>query len=54
MMFGKLNLFFGVIAGNMDLMINCYMVDKKICYDDVYILNNKGGMCFDCCLLVYL
>lgn len=47
MVLGKLNLFFGIIVGNMDLMINCYIFDKKLCYDDVYILNNEGGKCLD-------
>lgn len=54
MKLGKFNLYFGVIVGNMDFMINCYMFDKKFCYDDVYMLGNVGGKCFDCVVIVYL
>lgn len=53
MVLGKFNLFFGVIVGNMDLMINCYIVEKCMCYDDVYMLGNIGGKCFDCVVVVY-
>lgn len=54
MCLGKLNLFFGVIVGNMDLMINCYIVDCCLCYDDVYMLDNVVGKCLDCVILVYI
>lgn len=53
-MLGQFNLFFVVFVGNMDFMINCYIVDLKICYDDVYIFNNEGGKCFDWVVLIYI
>ena len=36
MVLGKPNLYFGVVAGNMDSMINRYTADKKIRHDDAY------------------
>lgn len=53
-MLGKLNLFYGVIVGNMDLMVNCYIVDCKICFDDVYMLNVELNKWLDCIVIVYV
>src|SRR5690606_36859495 len=43
MALGKPNLFFGVAAGNMDSMINCYTADRKPRSDDAYTPDGVAG-----------
>lgn len=54
MRLGKSNLFFGVIVGNMDSMINRYIVDRRLRYDDVYTSDNVAGKRSDRVILVYI
>ncbi|MFO6484037.1 hypothetical protein ACLBR5_07550 [Escherichia coli] len=50
---GKPNLFFGVTAGNMDLMINRYTADRRLRHDDAYTPDNVAGKRPDRATLVY-
>lgn len=53
MRLGKLNLFYGVTAGNMDSMINHYTADRKARHDDAYTPDNIAGKRPDRATLVY-
>ena len=50
---GRPNLFFGVISGNMDSMVNRYTADRKIRSDDAYTPNAEPNRRPDRALLVY-
>ena len=50
---GKPNLFWGVTAGNMDSMINCYTADRKIRSDDAYTPGAEGNRRPDRAAIVY-
>jgi uncharacterized radical SAM protein YgiQ len=50
---GKPNLFFGITAGNMDSMVNCYTSDKRIRSDDAYTPGGEGGKRPDRSVVVY-
>ena len=50
---GKLNLYFGIAAGNMDSMVNHYTADRKRRNDDAYSPDGAAGQRPDRSVIVY-
>lgn len=50
---GRPNLYFGIAAGNMDSMINCYTADRKTRSDDAYTPGGRAGSRPDRASIVY-